>query len=135
METTGMVVDTSIFIDHLRSKNKSTTALSQMPIENGVYISPVTLYELYMGATSLQKWNDVDKITKDLLLLDFSHDVAKKSARIFQDLKKKNNVIEFRDIFIGATALCHNLSVFTLNKRDFSRIKGLRVITPNDLNF
>ncbi len=125
-----MVIDTSVFIDHLRSKNKSGNPLSQIPIENGIYISTVTLYELYMGATAVQKWSHVEKLTKDLTVLDFSNDVAKKSAKIFQELKQNNKVIEFRDIFIASTAICHNLPVFTLNKRDFSRINGLRVFAP-----
>ena len=52
MESSGMVVDTSIFIEFLRAKDKTKTALFQVPNEGQLYISSVTLYELLMGAVT-----------------------------------------------------------------------------------
>jgi predicted nucleic acid-binding protein len=37
MEDTGMVIDTSVFIEFLRAKNKSETTLFQIPEENQLY--------------------------------------------------------------------------------------------------
>jgi tRNA(fMet)-specific endonuclease VapC len=50
MESPGMVVDTSIFIEFLRAKDKTKTALYLIPDDAQIYISSVTLYELLMGA-------------------------------------------------------------------------------------
>lgn len=100
----------------------------ELPNDAKVYISPVMLYELYMGATNTQKWKDVKILTEDIPIIPFSKEVAEKSALLYQALKKKNQVIEFRDIFIAATAIVYNLPVLTRNSKHFSRIKNLKVI-------
>ena len=55
MESSGVVVDTSIFIEYLRARDKKNTDLYKIPNNSIIYISAVTLYELLMGATSKQK--------------------------------------------------------------------------------
>jgi predicted nucleic acid-binding protein len=127
MEDRRMVVDTGIFIDYLRSKDKSKTILQNLPDDVELYISSVTLYELYMGATSPQKWIDVKTLTDDIPVLPFTKNISEKAAIIYQELKKENKIIEFRDIFIAATALVHDLPVLTRNKKHFTRVKGLEL--------
>lgn len=123
-----MVIDTSIFIEHLRAKNKLTTNLYLLPDGLELFISSVTLYELYMGATTPQKDTDVKIITEDLTILDFTPQVALKAAQLYHELRKQNKMIEFRDIFIAATCLANNLPLATLNKKHFSRLDGLQLI-------
>ena len=55
MENRRMVIDTGIFIEYLRAKNKTKTILFNIPEDVEIYISAVTLYELLMGATSEEK--------------------------------------------------------------------------------
>jgi len=54
-----MVIDTSIVIEHLRAKDKSATTLFNLPEEEDLFISTVTLFELYSGATSPDKEKSV----------------------------------------------------------------------------
>lgn len=122
-----MVVDTGIFIDYLRSKDKTKTILQNLPDDAELYVSSITLYELYMGATSPQKWIDVKTLTDDIPVLPFTKTISEKAAIIFQELKKGNRIIEFRDIFIAATAMVHDLPVLTRNKKHFLRVKGLKL--------
>ena len=122
-----MVVDTGVFINYLRTKDKSTTILQKLSDEAELYISSITLYELYMGATSPQKWLDVKILTDDIPELVFSKNIAEKAAIIYQELKKENKIIEFRDIFIAATALIHDLPVLTTDIKHFTRVNGLKL--------
>lgn len=124
-----MVVDTSIFIDYLRAKNKAKTRLQNLPDDAVIYVSSVAMYELYMGATTPQKWVDVKTLTDSIPVLPFTKEVAEKAAIIYQELRKNNKLIEFRDIFIAATALVHNLPVLTRNSKHFKRIKALTIVT------
>lgn len=124
-----MVIDTSVFIDYLRAKDKTKTRLQNLPEDAVIYVSSVTLYELYMGAFTPQKWVDIQTLTDGIPVLSFSQEVAEKAAIIFQELKKTNKLIEFRDIFIAATAIVHHLPVVTRNGKHFKRIKELTVIT------
>jgi len=115
-------------LDYLRSKEKSKTILQNLPDNTEVYISTITLFELYMGATNEKKWNDVKNLTIDIPELSFSKAVSEKSAIIYHELRKENKLIDFRDIFIAATSLVFNLPILTLNKKHFARIKGLEII-------
>lgn len=124
-----MVIDTGIFIDHLRAKNKLKTTLYSLPPDAELFISAVSLYELYMGATTSEKEHDVKLITEDLSILAFSDAVALEAAKIYHQLKVANKMIEFRDIFIAATCIANDLPIVTLNQKHFSRIKGLKIIS------
>ncbi|MEM9857411.1 MAG: type II toxin-antitoxin system VapC family toxin [Bacteroidota bacterium] len=127
MEIRRMVVDTGIFIDYLRARDKSKTILQDLPDNVELYISSITLYELYMGAISAQKWVDVKTLTEDIPVLPFTKTIAEKAAIVYQELKKENKIIEFRDIFIAATALVHDLPILTRNKKHFTRVDGLKL--------
>ena len=61
-----MVADTGVFIDYLRAKDKTKTILQNLPDDLELYVSSVTLYELYMGVTIPQKWVDVKTLTDDV---------------------------------------------------------------------
>lgn len=63
-----------------------------------------------------------------LKVLPFDDAVAKQAATIFNELKKVNQLIEFRDIFIVATAKAYQLPIVTLNKKHFQRIQGLQLV-------
>ena len=123
-----MVVDTSIFIEFLRAKDKTKTALFQLPDDEQIYVSSVTIYELMIGAYTPQKITDIKILTEDIPVLPFNEEVANQSAEIYHQLRLKNKMIEFRDIFIAATCIVNDLPVRTLNKKHFDRITGLHVI-------
>jgi len=74
-----MVVDTSVFIDFLRKKDKTNTILYSISDFVPLAISSVTLYELLMGATDDKKEYDIQLLTEDLLILPFDDRVAAKS--------------------------------------------------------
>lgn len=128
MEYSRVVVDTSIFIDFLRAKEKKNTDLYSIPSSQNIYISSVTLYELLMGATNDQKRNDVRLLTEDIVVLPFDEEVSIKASELYHDLRKVNKMIEFRDIFIAATCLIHNLPIKTTNKIHFQRVNGLEIV-------
>jgi predicted nucleic acid-binding protein len=122
-----MVIDSTIFIQHLRARDRNKTELTLLNTPN-VFVSSVTLYELFMGATDFAKWQDVTVVTQNIPILDFNGAIAEESARIFHALKAVGQLIEFRDIFIAATALVHRMPVKNLNKKHFTRISGLQVL-------
>ena len=123
-----MVIDSTIFIEHLRAVDKSKTSLFQIADTEILYVSAVTIYELYIGAPSEDKQKDIQILISGLNVLPFTRDVALQAAAIYRALKKNNQLIEFRDIFIAATCLVNGLPVKTLNKNHFNRIEGLVVI-------
>jgi len=122
-----MVADSGIFIEHLRAKDKLTTSLYEISENTVIYISAVTVYELYMGATTKGKEADVRTITGNFTVLPFTDAVAQKAAEIYHKLRLNNQMIEFRDIFIAATCIVNELPLLTLNKKHFERVAGLKI--------
>ena len=123
-----MVVDTGIVIEHLRAKDKSVTTLSRFFDAPELFISAVSIYELYMGATSNTKENDIAAAIAKIDILPFDNLVAISAAQLYNKLKQKNQLIEFRDIFIAATCIVNEMPLLTLNKKHFNRIDSLKII-------
>src|ERR1700722_10917097 len=105
MAAHNLVVDTSIFIEYLRAADKRKTILFSIPDDTILFISAVTLYELYIGAVNDEKKKDIRLLTEDIAVLPFNDDVAVQSSVIYHELRKANQMIEFRDIFIAATCI------------------------------
>ena len=123
-----MVIDTCILIDFLRAKDKSQTELFSLSKLNELFVSAVTLYELYMGATTDLKKQEVKLLTNGLIVLPFDEEVSAKAAEIYHQLKSKHQSVEFRDIFIAATCIINKMSIKTLNVKHFSPISEFKII-------
>jgi len=123
-----MVIDTCIFIDHLRAKDRTTTALAKLPADEAVYISVITLFELFCGAPTADKKRDVLAVTEDLNLLPFDTVVAAKAGDIYRSLKRQNKLIGVADIMIAATCLIAEQPILTNNKKHFKPVDDLKIL-------
>ena len=128
MAAQNILIDTSVIIDHLRKKNKSNSSLYKIIDTHQIFISAVSLYELFAGATTSEKQKDIHDLTNLVIILPFDEQIAERAGEIFQTLRTSNKLIEIGDIFIGATALVHDLPIKILNKKHFQRIKELVVL-------
>ena len=127
MATDRVLIDTSIIIDYLRKKNKKKSQFYKSVGNYTLFVSTITLFELFAGAKDERKRQDIDNIMEYIKILPFTKNTAKKSGEIHQSLKNKNKLIEIKDLFIAATALSHNLPLMTLNIKHFDRIEDLNV--------
>jgi tRNA(fMet)-specific endonuclease VapC len=122
-----MVVDTNIFIEHLRARNKSRTILSNLTKQSQIFITSITLFELLIGATNDSKREDINKLTSGISVFNLDAVASKIASEIYLKLKSQNQIIEFRDIFIAAICIKNKQPIKTLNKKHFERIDGLVV--------
>ena len=123
-----IIIDTSVLIEYFRKTDKNKTTLVQLSLEfNHIYISSITEFEIFNGATpnQIQFW--IELISK-LTVLDFDSQAARTAATVVNNLKKKRKSIDKPDLFIASTALVHKMSLATLNKKDFEVIDSLIVI-------
>lgn len=63
-----MVVDTSIFVEFLRLKNKKKARLYEVIGSTTLYVSTVTFFELYTGANTAEKIKEIDVLLKNVFL-------------------------------------------------------------------
>ncbi len=123
-----ILVDTSVFIDFLRKDKKDNTILWYLQENYSCTMSSVTLFELLCGAKTEKHLADVNTLAKWIESLPFDDLVAENAATFFRELKAKNKLIEFRDIFIAATAYEHNLSIATLNRKHFENLEHITLV-------
>jgi predicted nucleic acid-binding protein len=123
-----VLVDTSILIDYYRKTDKERSVWINLVRQGYSFcVSAVTKYEIYAGATPKQLtfWNSIFLAITFMPLDEISVDTA---VAINSELKKKRKQIDLADLFIAATAIAHNLSLVTLNKKHFDRIDALILI-------
>lgn len=128
MENKLILIDTSILIEFFRKTDKANSTLLSLVKEGFTFkISAITVYEIYVGANSLQNdfWNEfLEKIE----VLPLTYTVAKTAVQINSDLKRKRNQIDIADLFIASTAISNNLKIATLNTKHFERIENLAIL-------
>lgn len=111
-----VLVDTDVFIDHLRGAAELT------PVRNRLHYSVVTRAELFAGnsATDL-----VSQLLAPFRELTVDRQVAERAGRVVREFD-----LRMPDALIAATALEHRLTLMTRKRKDFDRVRGLRVRTP-----
>jgi tRNA(fMet)-specific endonuclease VapC len=122
------LADTSIFIDLM----KGDAAIAQkLESFSEVYLSPIVLSELYFGAyRSANPTKHLAKITiivQNSSLLAVDAETAEMYVAIKLALLSKGNPIPENDMWIAASALQHNLNLYT-NDSHFTQVEGVKLI-------
>lgn len=123
-----LMIDTSILIDYFRKTDKAKSRLvGHFQNFNQLYISSITEFEIFNGATAAHKdfWNSM---LTELIVLNFDRDAARAAADIIGQLKLKRITIDKPDLFIAATAVVNELTFDTLNIRHFQEIENLKLL-------
>ena len=126
------LLDTDWAIDHLHEIERVTQRLAELAPE-GIAISIVSVAELYDGVINGAN-PDRDDAALGIFLSGFELiDLDLETCRIFAREKGRLRVagtpIADFDLLIGATALRHDLTLLTNNRRHFGRLPGLRLIS------
>ncbi|GJQ61046.1 MAG: ribonuclease VapC [Melioribacteraceae bacterium] len=128
MGNSKILVDTSVIIEFLRKQKKNESLLWKLKEDHSlIYISSITVFELFAGATDEQKRQDIFSLLNWLEPLPFTEELGELAGGLYIQLKKINKKIEFRDLFIGATSIFYNLELFTLNKKHFQNIPDIHL--------
>jgi toxin FitB len=109
-----VLVDTDIFIDHLRGRRQL------VPGSSAIRYSVITRCELYAGKATDER--RVEQILAPFAELDVNRAISQRAGRLRRTLP-----IRTPDALIAATALEHNLTLVTRNIRDFAKVPDLRV--------
>ncbi len=128
MENSGILVDTSIIIDFLRKQKKNKSLLWEIKSKyQETLISSITVFELYAGATDSKKRADIKSLLRWFKIVEFTEELGELSGKIYRNLKKSNNIIEIRDLFIGSTAILYGVEIATLNNKHFENIRDIQI--------
>ena len=123
------LVDTTVFVDHLRNKSWATDFLER----EGLVISLVTAAELIQGAEDKIEQKIVEELVDQFEINWGSVKINRLGVKLMIKHFLKDN-LRFLDALIASTALENNLILITDNIKHFKFIKGLKVKTPEKRN-
>ncbi|MCY4662645.1 MAG: type II toxin-antitoxin system VapC family toxin [Acidobacteria bacterium] len=109
----NLLVDTDVFIDHLRGARELT------PGRHRVHYSVVTRCELLSGDVGSAL---VQRLLDPFRELAVDRRVAERAGRI-----RRETGVAVPDALIAATAIEHDLAVVTRNRKHFEPVKRLRL--------
>lgn len=127
MGLVNYLLDTSVIVDALRTQKLDALRFLQTNYKGKISISSLTIAELFSGASVQDK-----EVAAFLRLIIDAVRVVDTNAEIMITAGRLRffNQIALADAIIAASAIEHGLTIVTHNKKDFQKIKGLKIIAP-----
>jgi tRNA(fMet)-specific endonuclease VapC len=123
------LLDTNIVIAILEGDD---AVLSNLDLASDVFISAVVIGELFFGAGKSGRPAEnrarVERFAEGRSILPCDLNVARAYGRVRQRLGEKGRPIPENDVWIAATAMCHELALVTRD-RHFLDVDDLTVAT------
>lgn len=126
-------IDTDVLIGALRGYEPAVGRVKGLEGEGAILsTTSINVFELCYGALKTKEVERNLKAVKELLerlvVFDFTEEVAERAGGILAELEIKGQAIDFRDLFVGATALVNGHALLTKNVAHFKRIGGLKLL-------
>jgi tRNA(fMet)-specific endonuclease VapC len=125
------LLDTDIIIYWLKNKYAEINRKIDAVPGDCIFISSITVAELYFGAYNSSKKEEnialIDDLLTEINVIDFDENAGKRFGEIKAELKRKGKIICDSDLFIAAAALSNNLILVTNNESHFNRIEKLEI--------
>jgi predicted nucleic acid-binding protein len=130
----GVVLDTSALIEHDRGRFSLVGLRAELARET-VGVAAITASELLVGAYRTRDPNRrvpqlarAEAMLADLAIHPFGYEEARRHAELWAYLASNGTPIGPHDALIAATALARGDSLATLNRAEFARVPGLRLL-------
>jgi predicted nucleic acid-binding protein len=123
-----ILCDTNILIEIYRNNANIVAAVEAINQDN-IVISDVTRAELFVGALNKHELQTLRKEINQLTILPIQQEISTMAISLLEKYCLSHK-LDFHDALIAATALCHNIELFTLNIKDFIYISGIKLYRP-----
>ena len=126
------LLDTDWVVHCLHGVDRVTARLDQLE-PDGIGLSIVSMAELYQGVffSTNPDGNEraLMEFLADINVIDVDDEICRIFAQERGRLKAAGTPIGDFDLLIGATALRHDLTLLSNNRRHFERIQGLTILS------
>jgi len=129
-------LDTDILIDYMRKPSDAVKRIMKGVIERKISIctTSVNTFEIWLGAHLAPKQTQLIEETEDFIeqleIVNFDYEASLEAGRAMADLRKRGQIVEIRDLFVGCICKISELTLITRNIKHYKRIQGLKVLTP-----
>jgi tRNA(fMet)-specific endonuclease VapC len=126
-----LALDTNTVIHFFKGMGRVAENLGK-EAPRDIAIPAVVLYELEVGIAGSsrprQRRESLDALLEVIHILPFDERAASASAELRAQLEKAGSGIGPIDTLIAGTALAHSATLVTHNTKEFSRVRGLRLL-------
>lgn len=128
---TEVILDTDTISFFFRGNSEVIKKVAEYLTEyRYINISVVTYYEILNGLLykdAKKQLQQFIKFAEYNKILPLNVEAAKKSAKLYAELRKIGKTISHNDVLIAGTAITNNLLLVTNNTEHFSRINELKI--------
>jgi len=121
-----ILIDTNIFIEIYRDNIAIANIVDNIP---EIAVCDVVRAELYYGARNKQDLQEIITDLEEFSLFPLTQQISELAVN-FVKTYCLSHKLEFADALIAATAILHNVELYTLNRKDFVFIPNLRLYEP-----
>lgn len=124
-------LDSDFIIDAMHGKKDAASFLLGNEEKAIFAITIISLFELYRGAFGSSEKGDifaVDNLKNKFEILNLSGESVKMAGEVMAELRKRGDVIDFKDLFIGTIAVVNGFAVKTNNIKHFIKIPNLKLV-------
>ena len=127
------LIDTDWVINWLHGVPRVMARVEQL-LPEGIGISPISLAELYDGilgdADPAHSEGELSAfLARGITTVEVDTEICRRFAGERRRLRAAGNLIPDFDLMIAATALRHDLTLLSNNRRHFQRIAGLTILS------
>jgi len=120
-------LDTSVLIDALTGPRRSAPQLRRWIAQGErVLLSALVLYEWLRGPRLRQELEAQEALFPGAAAIPFGPEEAVLAADLYRQLRRPRG--REMDLAVAACALAHGAALWTLNRKDFRDIPGLRLV-------
>ena len=132
MSPIAYLIDTDWVIEHLHGRSPISQRLRQLK-DQGLAVSVISLAELWEGVyysrSPGRSEEGLEVFLSGVAVLGLGEEICKRFGRLRGRLRQQGKLIGDFDLLIAASALEHQLTLLTNNRKHFESIEGLRIET------
>lgn len=120
-----ILCDTNIIISSLNGRENTIKQLDLIGINN-IVLSSITVMELYQGVWNKRELIQMRKNIEYFDTIQIDEKISIKAIELIEEYRLSHG-LEIPDAIIGATAICHNIELYTYNLKDFSFLSNIKI--------
>ena len=120
------LLDTNIFIEIFRDNVAIASIVDNM---QEIALCDVVRAELFYGARNKRELEEISADLEGLSVFPLLPQISEMAVNLVKTYCLSHK-LEFADALIAATAIFHNVELFTLNRKDFTYIPNLKLYEP-----
>jgi len=122
-----ILVDSDILIQYSRGDETAAIWLEAASERDEIVISVVTEIELLYGSFDKRHLAEIQRLLSTFKIIQIDEEISKWASLLVTKYCLSHR-LSMPDALIAASALVKNISLGTINKKDFRFIAGLRLI-------